>query len=69
MKSEKSVNTKQVREDIAEIYNNINDDLQMSEDGNEGYKTYKEVVDAIKKFILKIIQEKYKKYGGKDSNI
>lgn len=56
----------EVRFDIAEIYNNINDDLQMSKDGTEGYITHKEVVQAIKKYTLKVIDRKYKKYGGRD---
>lgn len=56
----------EVLDDICEIYNNINDDLYMDKDGELGYATHKEVVAAIRKYTLKVIKRKFKKYGGKD---
>ncbi len=55
----------EIFDDVAEIYNNINDDLEMDKKGESGYKTYKEVVEAIKKYTLKVIQRKYDKYKNK----
>lgn len=54
-----------VKADFAEVLNNLNDDLQMSESGVSGYVTEKEVVEAVKKYTLKVLKEKYKAYGGK----
>lgn len=52
--------------DFAEVLNNLNDDLQMeTKDSDDGYKTHREVVNAVKKFTLKVLCKKYKKYGGK----
>ncbi len=59
-----------VREDLAEIYNNINDDLGV--DKEEALEIYKTTdlniarLKAIRGYTLKVIREKYRKYGGKD---
>lgn len=53
-----------ITSDLAEILNNLDDDLQMDKTGDSGYKTYKEVVKAIKKYTYKVAIRKYKKYGG-----
>ena len=48
--------------DLGEIYNNIEDDLEMDKTGESGYKTHKEVVKAIEKYTLKVIKTKYRKW-------
>ena len=59
-----------VRGDIAEIYNNITDDLGV--DKEEALEVYKTTdlnaarLKAVRKYTLKVIKEKYRKYGGKD---
>ena len=63
------VKIKDVRFDIAEIYNNLNDDLGVDlEESKEVYDTEdlnEARIQAVKKYTLKIVKEKYKKYGGK----
>ena len=53
---------KEAYSDFSEILNNIEDDLQMGKYGEEGYANHKEVVKAIKKYTLKVIKTKVKKY-------
>ncbi len=64
------VKIKDVRFDMAEILNNLNDDLKVDKDeAEEFYKTTnlnEARLNAVKKYTLKIVKEKYKKYGGKD---
>ena len=48
--------------DLSEIYNNLMDDLEMDTKGEQGYKNEKEVVKAIKKYTLKVIEKKIKKW-------
>lgn len=48
--------------DIVELYNNIEDDLEMDKTGENGYATDKEVVQAINKYTLKVLKRKYKKW-------
>lgn len=49
-------------DDIAEIYNNLIYDLEMDKKGEKGYSTHKKVVEAIKKYTLKVINEKHEKW-------
>ena len=64
------VQMEDVRSDIAEIYNNLIDDLKVDlDESKEVYDTedLNEVrIQAVKKYTLKIVAEKFKKYGGKD---
>ncbi len=64
-KDSELVERKEVLSDFGEIFNNIEDDLKMDKTGESGYATYKEVVEAIEKYTLKVIKQKYEKYGGK----
>jgi len=49
--------------DMCELINNLNDDLQMDKkNGEYGYKDEKEVVKAIKKYTLKLLKIKLKKW-------
>jgi hypothetical protein len=52
-----------VKRDLAELLNNLNDDLSDSDD----MTTYNDAdkVKAIKKYTLKVLKEKYKVYCGK----
>jgi len=47
--------------DFSEIINNLEDDLEMDKTGESGYKDEKEVVKAIKKYTLKVLNRKIKK--------
>ena len=70
MAGEGTVKIKAVRFDIAEIYNNLIDDLKVDlDESKEVYDTEdlnEARIQAVKKYTLKIVKEKYKKYGGKD---
>ena len=58
MKEQGLVQMEDVRSDIAEILNNLNDDLECKPDVK--------IVRAIKQYTLKVVKRKYKEYGGKD---
>ena len=45
---------------ITEIWNGLEDDLQMDKTGESGYKDEKECIKAIKKYTLKVIKKKAK---------
>ncbi len=68
-KTSELVKRKDVVFDFAEILNNLNDDLGVEMDEAEGvYKTSdlpKAKLKAIRKYTLKLVKSKYKKYGGK----
>lgn len=49
--------------DMGELLNNLNDDLELDlKEGESGYKTHKESYQAIKKYTLKVLKRKYKKW-------
>ncbi len=60
---------KDIREDLAEVLNNLSDDLGVDEDeAQSSYKTKdlnKARIKAINKYTYKITCKKFKKYGGK----
>jgi len=45
---------------ITEIWNGLEDDLEMDKTGESGYKDEKECIEAIKKYTLKSIKKKAK---------
>jgi len=53
---------KEMFEDMCEIYHNLQDDLEMDPKGEEGYATYKEVVDAVNKYTYRLVKKKVRKY-------
>lgn len=53
---------KEAYSDFSEIFNNLEDDLTMDKEGEFGYKDEKEVVKAIKKYTLKVLDRKIKKW-------
>jgi hypothetical protein len=49
--------------DLIEILNNLSDDITMDlENGESGYLTYKDSHEAIKKYTLKVVKKKIKKW-------
>lgn len=64
------VERKEVIADLAEILNNLNDDLKVDiDEAKESYHTEdlnKARIMAVNKYSHKLIAKKYKKYGGKD---
>ena len=53
---------KEAFSDLSELWNNLEDDLTMDKEGEFGYKNEKEVVKAIKKYTLKVLNRKIKKW-------
>jgi hypothetical protein len=48
--------------DMVELINSLEDDLQMDEKGEFGYKTEKEVIKAIRRYTLELLDRKLKKW-------
>jgi len=54
---------KKVYADFSEIINNLEDDIELDlAKGESGAKTYKSALEAVKKYTLKKLNEKCKKY-------
>lgn len=61
---ENFTSNEEIKADLAEILNNLEDDLN-----EEGVKQGKNlvIVKAIRKYTYKVVFRKYKKYGGKEN--
>lgn len=59
------VKRSEVLSDLAEILNNLEDDLMIDKVGESGYISEEEAVKAVRRFTLKVVKKKYKKYGGR----
>lgn len=54
---------KEILTDLYEIINNLEDDMELDiPNGEEGYKSYEESYNAIKKYTHKVIMKKIKKW-------
>ena len=64
------VGKKEVLEDykwfVTEIWNSLEDDLEIDKTGESGYKNEKECIKAIKKYTLPAIRKKAKQLGKMD---
>ena len=52
--------------DMCELINNLNDDLEIDRKGEFGYKNEKEALKAVKKYTLKLLNKKMKKWEIKE---